>query len=82
MLPFRAVAEIPPELIAKERELLARLLVSVASAPSGPPDPPRAPPRKLRGLRKISETVERTAVSAGCFGEAIQWRLKPGRKPG
>jgi hypothetical protein len=37
------------------------------------------PPRKLRGLRKVSETVERTAVSAGCFGEAIQWRLKPGK---
>jgi hypothetical protein len=70
MLPFRAVAEIPPELIAQERELLARLLVSAASPQA------EAPPRKLRGLRKVSETVERTAVSAGCFGEAIQWRLK------
>jgi hypothetical protein len=72
MLTSSAVSEISPELIAKERELLARLLASAAVvASSGNPRP-----RKLRGIRKVSETVERTAVSAGCFGEAIQWRLK------
>ena len=61
--------EIPADLIMKERELFARLLASAAT-----PSLPVA--RKVRGLRKVSEFVERTAVSAGCFGEAVQWRLK------
>jgi len=64
------VPVIRPELMAKERELLARLLASAASPPAV------APRRTIRGLRKVSETVERRAVSAGCFGESIQWRLK------
>jgi hypothetical protein len=61
------VAEIPPELIAAERALLARLLCA---------PPTVAPPRRALVLRKVSRTVERTWVSAGCSGEVVQWRLK------
>ena len=61
---------IPPELIERERQLLAQAL----RAPVGAP--PRR--RKLK-LRKISDHVTRTWVSAGCFGEAMQWRLKEGK---
>lgn len=39
-------------------------------------------PRKRRiVLRKVSDHVTRTWVSAGCFGEAVQWRLKKKPKP-
>jgi len=43
----------------------------------------QAPPRKRETqLRKVSEYVKRTWVSAGCFGEAVQWRLsRKKRKP-
>ncbi len=60
------------DLVERERALLARLLREAVS-------PKAAAPRKrrLKGLRKVSEVVERTWVSAGCFGEAIQWKLKP-----
>lgn len=62
---------VPPHLIARERELLAKAL-QAALTPT---------PRKRRmSLRKVSKLVERTWVSAGCFGEAVQWRLKKKRK--
>jgi hypothetical protein len=56
-----------PELIAKERQLLADALQAASKVQ------PRR--RKLR-LRKVSEHVVRSWVSAGCFGPSIQWRLK------
>jgi hypothetical protein len=66
---MRFVSAIPPDLTRREQELLARLLADAAL--------PRQPvARKIRGLRKVSEHVERTAVSAGCHGEVVQWRLK------
>ena len=61
---------IPAELVALERDRLARVLAGAVAAAT-----PRR--RRLKGLRKVSETVERTAVSAGCFGEVVQWSLKP-----
>jgi hypothetical protein len=70
------VAASPDDLIARERELLARVL-RAAVAPT--PATPRK--RKIRGLRKVSEVVERTWLSVGCFGEAIQWKLKPRSGP-
>lgn len=57
---------IPPALIAQERALLAAALRAELTPP---------PRRRQRGLRKVSEHVERTWASAGCFGEAVQWRL-------
>lgn len=69
------MSQIPPELIAQERELLARLLSDAAPSPAVPLQ------RKIRGLRKVSQVVERTSVSAGCFGETIQWRLKAKKSP-
>ncbi|MCO5171909.1 MAG: hypothetical protein M9894_36885 [Planctomycetes bacterium] len=68
------MARIPEELTARERALLARALEEAARPPLGPR------PRKTKGLRKVSQVVERTWVSAGCFGEAIQWRLLKRRK--
>lgn len=62
------MAKIPQELIDEERRLLAKHLA--AQVPTAPPK------RELKGIRKVSQTVERTWVSAGCFGEAIQWKLK------
>lgn len=39
-------------------------------------------PRKRKVvLRKVSDHVTRTWVSAGCFGEAVQWKLKKRPKP-
>ena len=39
-------------------------------------------PRKRRVvLRKVSDHVTRTWVSAGCFGEAVQWKLKKRPRP-
>lgn len=67
------MARIPEELTARERALLARALEEAARPPAAPR------PRQTRGLRKVSQVVERTWVSAGCFGEAIQWRLLPRR---
>jgi hypothetical protein len=60
------MARVSDEIIARERALLARLLEAGAARPRK---------RTLR-VRKVSESVERSWVSAGCFGEAIQWRLK------
>lgn len=62
---------IPPHLIAKERQLLAAAL----QAALGP-----APRKRRMSLRKVSQFVERTWVSAGCFGEAVQWKLKPRKR--
>ena len=64
--------EIPQELIDEERRLLAKHLT--AAVPTAPP------PRQLQGIRKVSQVVERTWVSASCFGEAIQWKLKGPKK--
>ena len=64
------MARIPKTLIEQERELLANLLQASAAKPVK---------RKLL-LRKVSETVQRSWVSAGCFGEAVQWRLKEKKK--
>lgn len=70
------MAEGSYDLVALERERLARALREAAQ-------PATATPRKrpLKGLRKMSGIVERTWVSAGCFGEVIQWRLKPRKGP-
>lgn len=56
------------EIAAGERKLLVDGLNGAL-----PPGPARRK-RKLR-LQKVQERVERTWVSAGCFGETIQWRL-------
>lgn len=61
---------IPLQLIERERRLLAQALKSAL---------PDAPRKRALKLRKISEHVERTWVSAGCFGEAVQWKLKQRR---
>lgn len=63
----------PKELIARERQLLADLLQTEAARAGLPATKVR---RRALKLRKVSEHVERTWVSAGCFGEAVQWRLK------
>ncbi len=68
------MAKIPQELIDEERRLLAKHLA--AQVPLAPPK------RELKGIRKVSQTVERTWVSAGCFGEAIQWKLRGSAAPG
>jgi hypothetical protein len=65
------MARIPGVLIARERQLLADALRAALHV--------RPRKRKLR-LRKLSNHVERTWVSAGCFGEVVQWRLKPRKK--
>jgi hypothetical protein len=67
------MARIPPSLVARERQLLADALQASLVV--------RPRKRKLR-LRKLSNHVERTWVSAGCFGEVVQWRLKPRKKKG
>ncbi len=64
--------DIPDSLIAAERERLARVLDEAARAGAAPRGR-----RHLKGLRKVSDVVERTWVSAGCFGEVVQWKLKP-----
>lgn len=64
------MARITDELIRRERQLLADALQAALQ--------PRPRQRKLR-LRKVEDTVKRSAVSAGCFGETVQWRLK--RRP-
>lgn len=64
------MAKLPDDPAARERELLAQALVRAAQGAAGPR------PRALKGLRKVSTIVERTWVSAGCFGEAVQWKLK------
>ncbi|MBI3724480.1 hypothetical protein HY251_11080 [bacterium] len=61
-------------LIALERECLARVLAEAASAGAAPPRR-----RRLGGLRKVSEIVERIWLSGSCFGETVQWTLKPRR---
>ncbi|MEZ6183594.1 MAG: hypothetical protein R3F62_01120 [Planctomycetota bacterium] len=58
---------IPRTVIERERRLLSAALREALSP---------APPRKRElALRKVSVSVRRTWVSAGCFGEAVQWRL-------
>ena len=57
---------ISPELTARERDLLRAALSATLAV---------TPRKRAQRLRKLSEHVERTWVSAGCFGEAIQWRL-------
>lgn len=67
------MATIPPQLIARERQLLAEALRAAL---------PHAPRKRALKLRKVSEVVERKWVSAGCFGEAVQWKLKgAGKRP-
>jgi len=62
-----------PEQIEDERRRLAEALRE------GLPVEPRK--RKIV-LRKVSDHTRRTWVSAGCFGEVVQWRLrKRKRKP-
>lgn len=63
------MAKIPDDVIARERALLAQALVRAARGAAGPRR------RPLEGLRKVSTTVDRAWVSAGCFGEAVQWKL-------
>lgn len=70
------MSTIPKEWIDGERRLLAEALRAALVA---------RPRERKMVLRKVSELVERTWVSAGCFGEAVQWRLakrpaKPKRK--
>lgn len=57
---------IPPEIQARERRLLADALLASLQV---------RPRKRSKRLRKVSEHVERTWISAGCFGEAVQWRL-------
>lgn len=57
---------IPPEIQARERQLLADALLASLQV---------RPRKRSKRLRKLSRHVERTWVSAGCFGEAVQWRL-------
>ena len=64
------MAKIPQALIESERRLLAEALQTQL---------PAKPPRRKLKIRKVSETVERTWVSAGCFGEAVQWKLRSAR---
>lgn len=64
------MAKVPNKVIERERRLL-----SAALRESLDPAPPR---KRSTRLRKVSEYVKRSWVSAGCFGEAVQWRL--GRK--
>lgn len=64
------MAKTPDDVVARERDLLALALVRAAEGVTGPR------PRPLKGLRKVSTIVERTWVSAGCFGEVVQWKLK------
>lgn len=68
---------IPAEVTERERALLAEALRAQLQGV--------APKRKTR-MRKVSDHVKRTWVSAGCFGEAVQWKLAPPpkrkRKPG
>ncbi len=64
------MAKPPDDVAARERALLAEALVRAAQGATGPR------PRRLTGVRKVSTVVERTWVSAGCFGEAVQWKLK------
>ena len=66
--------KIPSKVIERERRLLSAALRESSN---------QAPPRKRETrLRKVSEYVKRTWVSAGCFGEAVQWRLgRKKRKP-
>ncbi|MCA8922776.1 MAG: hypothetical protein KDD82_13260 [Planctomycetes bacterium] len=61
------MAKIPPEVTERERALLSAALREAL----------QVKPRKRRvKLRKVSEYVTRTWVSAGCFGESVQWKLK------
>lgn len=62
------MGRIPPEVVLRERQLLALALRAAL---------PQAPRKRALKLRKVSERVERSWVSAGCFGEAVQWKLKP-----
>ncbi len=74
----------PPaeDLVAKERELLARALREAVLSPRAAGGAGGGPPkRKRKGRGEVSEVVERTWVSAGCFGEAVQWKLKPRSGP-
>jgi hypothetical protein len=66
-----AEGKIPPELIEEERRRLAEALREGLEA---------APRKRKVVLRKVADHVERTWVSAGCFGEAVQWRLAKRKK--
>lgn len=63
---------IPENLIARERKLLADALLASLEV---------RPRKRGRRMRKLSDHVERTWVSAGCFGEAVQWRLPETARP-
>lgn len=69
------MATIPDDLIARERGLLAQALVAAARDQV----PGTARRRQARGLRKVSDVVDRTWASASCFGEVVQWRLESRR---
>jgi len=63
---------IPAEIQARERQLLADALLASLQV---------RPRKRSKRLRKLSDHVERTWVSAGCFGEAVQWRLAERAQP-
>ncbi len=65
------MSEIPPEVIANERRLLGEALRAALTV---------TPRKRQTKMRKISDHVRRTWVSAGCFGESVQWRLPPPKK--
>ncbi len=67
------MSEVSPEVIAAERALLAAHLRATVAGPV-------RPGRRPLVLRQVGARVEKCAVSAGCFGEVVQWRLK-GRGP-
>ena len=64
------MAKVSREVIERERRLLSSALREALQRP--------APRKRTTELRKVSDYVKRSWISAGCFGEAVQWRL--GRK--